>query len=238
MNSKGRGEGPPLEPPLACKPLGVCERGKPRLGMGGVPRSDILELGRRTLEATGMEEPIVRFPSMLARGARGIEVGMWIEFCAIPAAEEDAVGEPNTVPAIRELGRGIALSSFGPTTRDKSLAELMRVSSAFILEIISAIIRFEPAAFAPFEGITERGVEGTPIWPWMRAAARTDARSCARAEGEDVRPLVWDVLLWEGVPRARVDVREEVDGWVELSSCTAARWNPSAARTSLLNRLL
>lgn len=47
--------------------------------MGGVPRSDILELGLRTREGTGMDEPMVRLPSILARGARGVEVGMWIE---------------------------------------------------------------------------------------------------------------------------------------------------------------
>lgn len=163
MNSRGSGEGPPREPPLAWSPLGVCDRGKPRLGSGGVPLSDILELGLRTRDGTGIEEPMVRFPSILARGARGVEVGMWIELLPRPAAEEDAVGDPKAAPAIRELGRGIALSSLGPTTRERSLAELMRVSRAFILEIISAIIRFDPAALAPLQDTAERGVEGTPV---------------------------------------------------------------------------
>lgn len=152
--------------------------------MGGVPRSDILELGLCTREGTGMDEPMVRSPSMLARGARGVETGMGIELKPL------ALGEPNV--AMRELGRGMALSSPGPTTRERSLAELIRVSSAFILEIISAIMRFEPAA--PLAGMAERGVEGTP--PPMRAAARAEARSCARAEGEDVRPCAWLLLEW------------------------------------------
>lgn len=137
--------------------------------MGGVPRSDMRELGRRTREGTGIEEPMVRLPSILALGARGVEVGMWIEL--IPAMEVLATGEPNApLPAMRELGRGIALSSLGPTTRERSLAELMRVSSAFILEIISAIMRLDPAApLTP-----GRGVDGGAP---MRVAARTEARS-------------------------------------------------------------
>ncbi len=91
-------------------------------------------------------------------------------------------GRSVAAPAIRELGRGIADTSAGPTTRERSLAELMRVSRAFILEIISAIIRLDPAA--PLAGWALRGVAGTV----MRAAARTDARNCARADGEDAKP--------------------------------------------------
>ncbi len=66
-------------PTPAWRALGVWDRGKPKLGIGGVPRSDILELGLLTREGTGIEEPIVRLPSMLTRGARGVDVGIWIE---------------------------------------------------------------------------------------------------------------------------------------------------------------
>lgn len=82
----------------------------------------------------------------------------------------------------------MALSSPGPTTRDRSLAELIRDSSAFILDIISAIMRFDPAAPPLADKLVERGADETLTAPPMRAAARTEARSWARAEGDEVRP--------------------------------------------------
>lgn len=68
------GDGPRL---LVCGvdrcPLGVVERGSPTLGIGGVPRSDSRELGRRDVDldspfvGTGIELPIVALPSKLGR---------------------------------------------------------------------------------------------------------------------------------------------------------------------------
>ena len=108
INSCGRGsgdgDGPLRDEPRWWRLEGVWDRGRPREGMGGVPRSSKRELGRRTRDGTGIDEPIVRLPSIDARGARGVEVGMWIELCPAP------VGEPNVeAPAIRDEGRGIAV---------------------------------------------------------------------------------------------------------------------------------
>ena len=90
---------------------------------------------------------MVRLPSMDALGARGVDVGMWIDEIPPPAVGEPSPSAcPLALPAMRELGRGIADTSCGPTTRDKSLALLILVSSAFILLIMSAIIRLLPAA--------------------------------------------------------------------------------------------
>lgn len=233
---KGDVPPPPRLDPRVCKVEGVCDRGKPKLGIGGVLRSDIREEGRRTRDGTGIDEPMVRLPSILARGPCGVDVGRWILFLStIVVAMEDPNAPPP--PAIRELGRGIALSSFGPTTLDKSLAELIRVSSAFIFEIISAIIRLDPAAPLLAAG---RGVEGPA--PAIRVAARTEARRCALALGEDVSPCVEECEACDGVPirvslRERVLVRVVMDSVVVvgLSSCTAASDDGSAARTSLLN---
>ena len=85
----------------------------------------------------------------------------------------------------------------------------------------------------------------------MRAAARTLARSWARADGEEVSPPPpwwWLALECEGVPmwcvwlRERPEVRVVVVVMVVvvvlgLSSCTAASMLASA-RTSLLSLLL
>ncbi len=220
MNSSGSGDGPVRLGARACSPLGVCARGRPRLGIGGVPRSDMRELGRRTRAATGIDDPIVRLPSMLSRGARGVDEGMCIELLPPPPPPPEGLWR---APAMRLLGRGMALSSARYTTRDRSLAVLMRVSSAFILAIISAIMRLEPAA--PLPAVAVRGVDGTPL---MRAAARTDARSCARADGDEVRceaPSVW-------LRRGAVDE----DAAAGLSSCTEASVGGSEPRTSRLRR--
>lgn len=171
---KSRGDAPRTAEP------GAADLGKPREGNGGVTLSDMRELGLRTRDGTGIELPMVRFPSKLGRPARGVDVST-TELC--PGELKGWL--PRLPVPMRELGLGIALSFSGPTTRDRSFAELMRVSSAFILEIMSAIIRFVP-------GGAVAGVRG--IVPPL-VAALTDARRCARADGDEVRPT-----LLEGVP--------------------------------------